>query len=119
VQNPNCWTARILPMICQCCNTFGCIGYIFVYFCYMLLLLPTDINRLQAVATRRSRLDNMTLVDIILPPARHLDGFELPKDHNFCKQPKDPKVCPSKLAVTCRLRWIVLQILYQRAWFDF
>ena len=62
VQNPNCWTARILPMICQCCNTFGCIGYIFVYFCYMLLLLPTDINRLQAVATRRSRLDNMTLV---------------------------------------------------------
>ena len=75
-----------------------------VHFCYMLLLLPTDINRLQAVATRRSRLDNMTLVDIILPPARHLDGFELPKEHNFCKQPKDPKVCPSKLAVTCRLR---------------
>ena len=51
----------------------------------------------------------MTLVDIILPPARHLDGFELSKEHSFCKQPKGPKgpkgpknpkgpkVCPSHL----------------------
>ncbi|CAL1136841.1 unnamed protein product [Cladocopium goreaui] len=53
-------------------------------------------------------LDNMTLVDIILPPARHLDGFELPKEHNFCKQPKDPKVCPSKLAELTKLKFYCL-----------
>lgn len=50
VQNPNCWTARILPMICQCCNTFGCIGYIFVICCYSYQQTSIDCKQSQSAA---------------------------------------------------------------------